>query len=50
MVRENSNLAFNLRVRRECASDLPRLCRSDGDDESAIAAAAEPDREAGGLA
>ena len=41
VVRENTNLAFNLRVKRECAAELPRLCRSDGDEEAVVKAAAE---------
>jgi hypothetical protein len=41
VVRENTHMAFNLRVKRECAADLPRLCRTDADDESAVKAAAE---------
>jgi len=43
VMRENMNLAFNLRVKRECAVDLPRLCRADGDDDSVVRAAAAAD-------
>lgn len=45
VVRQNSNLAFNLYVKHECSAELPRLCRSDGDEESIIQAAAEQGRE-----